>query len=135
MADYDLIIVGSGPAGMTAAIYGARANLSVLMLDKLAPGGQIINTNEIQNYTGAGFINGAELAIQMFEHTQKLNVAFDYRTVEEIRLLENGEKQVLCKEEEKVYTARAVLLATGTRPRMLNVPGEKEFVWQRLCTL
>ena len=56
MAGYDLIIVGSGPAGMTAAIYGARANLSVLMLDKLAPGGQIINTNEIQNYTGAGFI-------------------------------------------------------------------------------
>ncbi len=138
MADYDLIIVGSGPAGMTAAIYGARANLSVLMLDKLAPGGQIINTNEIQNYTGAGFINGAELAIQMFEHTQKLNVAFDYRTVEEIRLLENGEKQVLCKEEEKVYTARAVLLATGTRPRMLNVPGEKEFAgngisWCAIC--
>ena len=52
MADYDLIIIGSGPAGMTASIYAARANLSVLMLDKLAPGGQIINTNEIQNYTG-----------------------------------------------------------------------------------
>ena len=60
MKTYDLIIVGSGPAGMTASIYAARANLSVLMLDKLAPGGQIVNTNEIQNYTGMGTINGAE---------------------------------------------------------------------------
>ena len=85
MADYDLIIIGSGPAGMTASIYAARANLSVLMLDKLAPGGQIINTNEIQNYTGMGTINGAELAIQMFQHTQELQVAFDYKTVREIK--------------------------------------------------
>ena len=58
MGQYDLVIIGSGPAGMIAAIYGARANLKVLLLDKLAPGGQIINTNEIQNYTGSGTING-----------------------------------------------------------------------------
>ena len=59
MTDYDLIIIGSGPAGMTAAIYGARANLSVLMLDRLAPGGKVINTSEIQNYTGMGTVDGA----------------------------------------------------------------------------
>ena len=93
MKTYDLIIVGSGPAGMTASIYAARANLSVLMLDKLAPGGQIVNTNEIQNYTGMGTINGAELAIQMYQHTQELNVEFDYRTVEEVKE-ENGLKLV-----------------------------------------
>ena len=60
MAQYDVIIVGAGPAGMTAAIYAARADMNVLLLDKLAPGGQIINTNEIQNYPGVGTINGAE---------------------------------------------------------------------------
>ena len=69
---YDVVIVGSGPSGMTAAIYAARANMKVLLLDKLAPGGQIINTNEIQNYTGVGTINGAGLAMNMFEHTQEL---------------------------------------------------------------
>ena len=84
MAFYDLVIIGSGPAGMTAAIYGARANLKVLLLDKLAPGGQIINTNEIQNYTGSETINGAELAMNMFMHTQELNVEFEYATVSKI---------------------------------------------------
>ena len=111
MKTYDLIIVGSGPAGMTASIYAARANLSVLMLGKLAPGGQIVNTNEIQNYTRMGTINGAELAIQMYQHTQELNVEFDYRTVEEVKE-ENGLKLVCCKEDGAVYAARAVILAT-----------------------
>ena len=64
MSLYDVVIIGSGPSGMTAAIYAARANMKVLLLDKLAPGGQIINTNEIQNYTGVGTINGAELAMK-----------------------------------------------------------------------
>ena len=62
MAQYDVIIVGAGPAGMTAAIYAARADMKVLMLDKLAPGGQIINTNEIQNYPGVGPKYGDQLA-------------------------------------------------------------------------
>lgn len=137
MTDYDLIIVGSGPAGMTAAIYAARANLSVLMLDKLAPGGQIINTNEIQNYTGMGTINGAELAIKMFQHTQELNVAFDYRTVKEVKA-EDGRKVVSCVEDDAVFTAHAVLLSTGTRPRMLGVENELQYAgngisWCAIC--
>ena len=114
MAQYDVIIVGAGPAGMTAAIYAARADMNVLLLDKLAPGGQIINTNEIQNYPGVGTINGAELAYQMFEHTQQFdNIAFDYGTVKSI-------------------------LATGTRPRCLDIPGEDKFrgngiSWCAIC--
>lgn len=137
VAEYDVIIVGSGPAGMTAAIYAARANLRVLLLDKLAPGGQIVNTNEIQNYTGMGTVNGAELAIQMFTHTQELNVEFDYRTVREIRV-ENHERIVVCEEEEKEYAAHAVILCTGTRPRMLGVENELNYAgngisWCAIC--
>lgn len=137
MADYDVIIVGSGPAGMTAAIYAARANLRVLLLDKLAPGGQIVNTNEIQNYTGMGTINGAELAIQMFTHTQELNVEFDYRTVKEIQI-EEQLKVVCCVEEDKKYTTKAVILSTGTRPRMLGVDNELNYAgngisWCAIC--
>ena len=138
MAQYDVIIVGAGPAGMTAAIYAARADMNVLILDKLAPGGQIINTNEIQNYPGVGTINGAELAYQMFEHTQQFeNIAFDYGTVKEI-LDEGKVKKVLCEEDDKEFTAKAIILATGTRPRCLDIPGEDKFrgngiSWCAIC--
>ena len=127
MADYDLVIIGSGPAGMTAAIYAVRADLSVLMLDRLAPGGKIINTNEIQNYPGVGTVSGAELAIQMFQHTQELSVPFDYKTVKEVRVEEDGTKTVLCEEEDAVYTARAVLLCTGANSRTLGAPGGAQY--------
>ena len=138
MAQFDVIIVGAGPAGMTAAIYAARADMKVLLLDKLAPGGQIINTNEIQNYPGVGTINGAELAFQMFEHTQQFeSITFDYGTVKEIR--EDGaEKTVVCVEDGKEFTAKALILATGTEHRCLNVPGEDKFrgngiSWCAIC--
>ena len=134
---YDVIIVGAGPAGMTAAIYAIRANMKVLMLDRLSPGGAIINTNEIENYTGAGKLTGAELAIKMFEHTQELGVEFDYRTV--IDLIDEGEwKIVVCEEDDAVYQAKAVILATGTVPRRLGVPGEDQWAgsgisWCAIC--
>ncbi|MCI6886908.1 MAG: FAD-dependent oxidoreductase [Lachnospiraceae bacterium] len=128
MSQYDLVIIGSGPAGMTAAIYGARANMKVLMLDKLAPGGNIINTNEIQNYTGVGTINGAELAMNMFTHTQELNVEFDYGTV--CRIEAEGEMKKIHIEEdaERVIEAKTVIIATGTTPRRLHVENEDRFI-------
>lgn len=134
---YDIVIVGAGPAGMTAAIYAIRANMKVLMLDRLAPGGQMVNTNEIENYTGAGKLSGAELAIKMFEHTQELGVEFDYKTVVDIS---NGSpiKTITCEEDDTVYKARAVILATGTVPRRLGVPGEDQWAasgisWCAIC--
>ena len=138
MAQYDVIIVGAGPAGMTAAIYAARADMKVLMLDKLAPGGQIINTNEIQNYPGVGTINGAELAYQMFEHTQQFeSITFDYGTVKEIQA-DGAEKKVICEEDGKEFTAKALILATGTEHRCLHIPGEDKFKgngisWCAIC--
>ncbi len=134
---YDVVIVGSGPAGLTASIYAIRANMSVLMLDKLAPGGQMINTNEIENYTGCGAINGAELSMKMFEHTQELGVTFDYKTV--LAVEDQGEfKRIVCEEDDAVFLARAVILATGTVPRRLGVPGEDQFAgggisWCAIC--
>jgi thioredoxin reductase (NADPH) len=134
--EYDLVIIGAGPAGMTASIYATRANLKVLLLDKLAPGGQVINTLEVQNYPGVGTINGAELAIKMFEHTQELGVAFDYGTVIAIHN-ESGGKRVVCQEGQS-YIAKAVIIATGTVPRKLGVPGEDKFAgssisWCAIC--
>lgn len=128
MSQYDLVIIGSGPAGMTAAIYGARANLNVLMLDKLAPGGQIINTNEIQNYTGVGTVNGAELAMNMFTHTQELNVAFDYGTVCQIEAEGDMKKIHIEEDPNRIIEAKTVIIATGTTPRRLNVENEENFI-------
>ncbi len=138
MSKYDVIIVGGGPAGLTAAIYAVRANMKTLILDKLAPGGQIINTNEIENYPGVGQINGAELAIKMFEHVSDLGAEFDYRTVLEIKDADKEVKKVVCEEDNMVYEASAVIIATGTRPRRLNVPGEEEHAgaglsWCAIC--
>lgn len=138
MTQYDVTIIGSGPAGMTAAIYAARADMRVLLLDKLAPGGQIINTNEIQNYTGTGSVNGAELAYKMYEHTQLFpNITFDYRTVLEIKD-EGKMKRIICEEDQMEYTTTAVILATGTRPRCLEIPGEDKYKgrsisWCAIC--
>ena len=137
MSSYDLVVIGAGPAGMTAAIYAVRANLKVLLLDRLAPGGQIINTNEIENYPGVGKVNGAELAIKMFEQTQELGVDFDYRTVTKIESLE-GIKQIYTEEDDNVIEALSVIVATGTRPRTLNIPGEEEYKgsaisWCAIC--
>lgn len=134
---YDVVIVGAGPAGMTASIYAVRANLKTLLLDRLAPGGQMINTNEIENYTGCGKLSGAELAVKMFEHTQELGVEFDYKSVK--RVTDAGAfKLVACEEDDAVYKARSVILATGTVPRRLGVPGEDRFVgsgisWCAIC--
>ena len=134
---YDIIIVGAGPAGMTAAIYAVRANMNVLLLDKLSPGGAIINTNEVENYPGTGKLSGADLAIKMFEHTQDLGVVFDFRTVLDITE-KDGIKTVHCEEDDATFTAKAVILATGTVPRRLNVPGEEQWAangisWCAIC--
>jgi len=134
---YDVVIVGAGPAGLTAAIYAIRANMSVLILERLAPGGQMINTNEIENYTGVGKINGADLSMQMFEHTQELGVEFDYKTIVEIK--DNGDTwTLLCEEEDDAILARTVIIATGTVPRTLNVDGEETYSgtgisWCAIC--
>ncbi|WP_421899694.1 NAD(P)/FAD-dependent oxidoreductase [Maridesulfovibrio sp.] len=137
MKTYDVLIIGAGPAGMTAAIYAIRANMSVLMIDKLSPGGQMVNTNEIENYTGSGSVNGAELSMQMFEHTQELGVEFDYKTV--LDIVDNGEtKTVICEEDDARFETRTIIIATGTVPRRLNVAGEDNFAgtgisWCAIC--
>lgn len=123
---YDVVVIGSGPAGMTAAIYAKRANLNVLILDKLAPGGQILNTYEIENYPGFFRINGADLGIKIFEHTQSLGILFEYGTVESIEIDENV-KTIKCAEGNQ-YNSKAIIIATGTKPKILNIENEKKFL-------
>lgn len=121
---YDLAIIGAGPAGMTAAIYAARASLSVVMIERGAPGGQMVNTFEIENYTGFETITGPELSMKMFEHAQAAGAEYAYGNVENVVIAEDGTKVIDCGDHQ--IHAKTIIIATGTKHRLLNVPGESE---------
>ena len=120
---YDTIIIGAGPAGMTAALYAARSNLKVALIEGGLPGGQMNNTSDIENYPGYANISGPELAEKMFEPLENLGVEHLYGFVEAVE--DHGEfKKVVTDDEE--FETRTVIVATGSKHRLLGVPGEKE---------
>ncbi|MGJ7036208.1 thioredoxin-disulfide reductase [Anoxybacillus eryuanensis] len=120
---YDVIIIGAGPAGMTAAVYTSRANLSTLMLERGVPGGQMANTEEVENYPGYDHILGPELATKMFEHAKKFGAEYAYGDVKEVI---DGEEYKTVVTSNQQYKARAIIIATGAEYKKLGVPGEKE---------
>ena len=127
---YDIIIIGAGTAGLSAAIYGVRAGKKVLILEEKNYGGQIINSPEIENYPGIRKISGYEFAKNLFEQATELGA--EYRQERVTGVKDNGEKkQVLSKAasgEEKNYETRTVILATGVKRRMLGVEREEELI-------
>ena len=120
---YDTIIIGAGPAGMTAALYAARSNLKVTLIEGGLPGGQMNNTSDIENYPGYANISGPELAEKMFEPLENLGVEHLYGFVENVE--DHGDvKKVITDGEE--FETRTVIVATGSKHRLLGVPGEEE---------
>ena len=120
---YDLIIIGSGPAGLGAAVYGKRAGFSTLVLEQ-APmsGGQILNTYEVDNYLGLPGISGFDMGMQFREHAEKLGAQFQEA---EVTGLENGKDRKIVKTSEGEFEAKAVIIASGATHRKLGVPGEE----------
>jgi thioredoxin reductase (NADPH) len=121
---YDVIIAGAGPAGMTAAVYTSRANMSTLMIERGIPGGQMANTEEIENYPGFETILGPELSTKMFEHAKKFGAEYQYGDIKEII---DGNPYKIVKVGDKEFKAKSVIITTGAEHRELGVPGEKEF--------
>jgi thioredoxin reductase (NADPH) len=120
---YDVIIAGAGPAGMTAAVYTSRANLSTLMIERGMPGGQMANTEEVENYPGYESILGPDLSTKMFEHAKKFGAEYAYGDIKEI--IDYGDYK-LVKAGSKQYKAYAVIIATGAEYKKIGVPGEQE---------
>ncbi len=121
---YDIIVIGCGPAGMTAAIYGARANKKVLILEKEAIGGQMGSTPLIENYPGVSSITGAELANNMFEQVMDLDIPVEFEEVIEIK---NEEiKKVIT--DRKIYETRSIIIATGAKYRLLGIDNEIDLI-------
>ena len=122
---YDIIVVGAGPAGLTAALYARRAEKSVLIIERSTFGGQMTYSPKIENYPGYVSLSGNELADKMVEQVLEQGAEVELDTVTEIRD-EGDVKRVVCEGAE--YEARAVILATGVKHRMLGLEGEHELV-------
>ncbi|ARW52050.1 MULTISPECIES: thioredoxin-disulfide reductase [Lactobacillaceae] len=125
MRKYDVVVIGAGPGGMTAALYAARANLNVAMLDRGIYGGQMNNTDDIENYPGFTTIKGPELGEKMYQGTVKAGVNFVYGDVQNVTVDDQQMKHIQTDSDELV--ASAVIIATGSNNRKLGVPGEEKF--------
>ena len=121
--DYDVVVIGAGPGGMTAGIYAGRANLDVAVIERGVPGGQMMNTAEIENYPGYKTIMGSDLSTEMFGHMSEAGAKYVYGNVSNI--VDHG----FYKEIDlgsKTITALAVIISTGAEYRKVGVPGEEE---------
>ena len=126
MNSYDLIVVGGGPAGMTAALYALRNGKTVLLLEKNAFGGQMNDSPRIENYPGISSIRGLELADRMMR--QIIDQGAQVELENAVHIDSNGPRKLVRTEEGSVYEAGAVVLATGARHRLLGLPGEEELI-------
>lgn len=128
MQEEKVIIIGSGPAGLTAALYTARANLEPLVITGEQLGGQISATNEVENYPGfPEGLAGPELVALFQQQAEKFGVRIEYDYVSEVDF-ESGPPFTLKTQNGKLYTAQAVIITVGASPRRLGVPGESEFI-------
>ena len=122
---YDIIIIGAGTAGLSAAIYGVRAGKSVLILEAESYGGQIINTPEIENYPAIKHISGYDFATNLYEQAIELGAEIKIEKVLEIKSEDHGKKVIT---DSNQYEAKSIILATGAKSRTLGLEREKELV-------
>lgn len=121
---YDIIIIGAGPSGLTAALYFGRAKLKVAIIEKSAPGGKVITTSTVENYPGVLKTTGADLALTMLEQIKEFNIPFYYDEVIEI----TKEDCFIVKTTREELYAQKVLVGTGTVNKTLDVPGEQRLM-------
>ncbi|MFP4654841.1 MAG: thioredoxin-disulfide reductase [Methanohalobium sp.] len=122
---YDLIIIGGGPAGIAAGIYAVRYGLDTYLLERTAIGGQIASSPEVENYPGFSSINGMELMNTFKAHAESMDVPIENRGVTKVRT--EGKKKIVSTDDNADLEAKAVIIATGAKPRKLGIPGEDTY--------
>jgi len=124
MKEHDCIIIGGGPAGLTAGIYAARSRLDVLLLEKLMPGGQAVTTSLVENYPGFDEgVSGPDLMARMDQQARRFGLDVEIALVERVAL-DGGRKRIFA--DDKEYLVNALIVSTGAQSRLLGVPGEQE---------
>lgn len=121
---YDVIVIGAGPGGMTAALYASRADLKVLVLEGGLPGGQLNNTADVENYPGVGLVTGPDLAEKMLADSSNFGAEHAYGFVSGIT--DHGTHKTVAT-DDGTYEAKVVIIGVGSEHRKLDVPGEDEF--------
>ncbi len=124
MSNYDILIIGAGPAGLSAAGYAARAGRSVIALDKLSPGGQLMTIDEIENYPGLGAVSGFKLAEDLQKQAESFGAKVDFSEVFSIK--KNKDADFTVKTDSGEINAKAIIIATGAEHKHLGVKGEEE---------
>ncbi len=127
---YDVVVIGSGPAGMTAAVYTSRGGLKTLIIEKDAPGGKLVRTNEIENYPAFETIIGADLAMKMHTHSLHFGADYAYGDIVSIHQADQG-YEVVALDGSKYY-GKTVIAATGTIERTLGLEGEESLLGKGL---
>lgn len=122
---YDIIIIGAGPAGLTAAIYAKRASKKVLVLEAKSYGGSIINTLDIENYPVEAHISGFDFATKLYNQVKELKAEIKFEKVIEIK---NNDKEKIVITSKNTYTSKVIIIATGSENRKLNLPGENTLI-------
>ncbi len=125
MAHFDLVIIGGGPAGLTAGLYAARANMNAVLFEAKGLGGEILNTDLIEDWPGEESITGRDLSEKMAAHAQKFGLKVEIKAVEKIRT--DGDKKIIRMTDGTEHTAYAVIVTVGGEPTKLGVPGEQEY--------
>ncbi len=130
--DYELVIIGGGPAGLTAGLYAARAGLNVILIEKIVPGGQVLTTDWIENYPGfPEGISGPDLIQKMTEQVKKFDLNIESNEVISLDLSAPVKK---IKLSDRTITSHTIIIATGASPRKLGIPGEDVFFGRGLST-
>ena len=121
---YDCIIIGGGPAGLTAGIYAARSGMKTLLLEKMTPGGQMAFIHKLENYPGTNGISGVDLSMEMQQQAESIGVEFEYEAVVQAEI--NGKIKSVKTESGKIYEAKTLIICTGASHKHLGIPKETE---------
>ena len=123
--EYDIVIIGGGPAGLAAGLYASRGNVQTIILEKLIPGGQLNNTQDVENYPGMDHMTGPEISHAMEAQTKRFGCEIiNNCNITSVELL--GKEKII-KTDKGTFTGKVVIIATGSEHRKLDVPGEKEY--------
>ena len=124
--DYDVVVIGAGPAGMTAGLYAGRSMLRTIVLERGAPGGELLNTEMIEDYPGFEHVQGWDLAQKFAAHADKFGANIQTANVERVKRMDDGTFETITDSGE-VYRSPAVIVTAGGTPIKLGIPGEAEY--------